>query len=83
MKMDLQVNISQKMVLSQAMQQSLVFLQLPLLELNTYVRELSLSNPLIELSEASSGDSESSGERNRKSPNPGACTWGLWTAFSK
>ena len=56
MKMDLQVNISQKMVLSQAMQQSLVFLQLPLLELNTYVRELSLSNPLIELSEASSGD---------------------------
>lgn len=56
MNLDLQLNISQKLILSQALQQSLVFLQLPLSELGDYVRELSLSNPMLDMEDTPSGD---------------------------
>ncbi|MCI5792191.1 MAG: RNA polymerase factor sigma-54 [Lachnospiraceae bacterium] len=56
MNFDLQLNLTQKLVLSQALQQSLTFLQLPLWELSAHIRELSLSNPLIELEEEPLGD---------------------------
>ena len=56
MNFDLQLNLTQKLVLSQALQQSLTFLQLPLWELSAHIRELSLSNPLIELEEEPIGD---------------------------
>lgn len=41
--------LSQSLVLTQAMRQSLDCLQLSALELNEYVQELSLSNPLLEV----------------------------------
>lgn len=56
MNFDLQLNLTQKLVLSQALQQSLTFLQLPLRELSAHIRELSLSNPLIELEDEPTGD---------------------------
>lgn len=56
MDLELKLNVSQKLILSQALKQSLVFLQLPLCELGEYIRELSMSNPLIDVTEAPSGD---------------------------
>ena len=56
MKLDLQVGLSQKLILTQSMRQSLELLQLPLMELSSCVRELSLSNPLIDIDDAPSGD---------------------------
>jgi len=42
-----QLEQSQKLALTQAMQQSLRFLQMPALELDEYLQELALSNPIL------------------------------------
>ena len=43
---------TQKLALTQSMQQSLQILQMPVLEVREYLQEVSLSNPVLELNEA-------------------------------
>ncbi len=47
---------TQKLILTQAMQQSLHCLQMTALELRSYLQELSLSNPLLDVDEQPLGD---------------------------
>ena len=49
MKLEQAQNLSQKLALTQAMRQSLDCLQLSAIELNEYVQEISLSNPLLDV----------------------------------
>ena len=49
MKLEQTQNLSQKLVLTQAMRQSLDCLQLSAIELSEYVQEISLSNPLLDV----------------------------------
>lgn len=56
MGLNLELNISQRLVLSQTIRQSLHILELPLMGLNDYVEQLALSNPLIDLDPAPLGD---------------------------
>ncbi len=49
MALDLYLEQTQKLIMTQAMQQSLRFLQLPALELRSYLQEIALSNPLIDM----------------------------------
>ena len=46
MKLEQSVIQTQRLMLTQAMRQSLDCLQMPALELNEYIQELALSNPL-------------------------------------
>lgn len=49
MKLEQSVIQTQRLALTQAMRQSLDCLQMPALELNEYIQELGLSNPLLEI----------------------------------
>lgn len=50
--MELQLRQSQVQIMSQEMQESLRLLELPLLELNTYLTEQASANPLLDFSES-------------------------------
>lgn len=54
--MELQLKQAQKLIMTQVMQQSLRCLQLPALELRSYLQEAALSNPLLEVEDQPLGE---------------------------
>lgn len=49
MDIDLQLKQTQRLMLTQALRQSLVLLQMPLQELGPYINELAMSNPMLDV----------------------------------
>lgn len=56
--MDLKLQVKQSQVLSQRMIQSAEILQMTSQELNTYINDLALENPVIDIVEPAAGDSQ-------------------------
>ena len=56
--MDLKLQVKQSQILSQRMIQSAEILQMTSQELNTYVNDLALENPVIDIVEPAAGDDQ-------------------------
>ena len=79
--MDLKLQVKQSQILSQRMIQSAEILQMTSQELNTYVNDLALENPVIDIVEPAAGDDQRSSKTYRAGQRGGASRRGLRFLF--
>ena len=68
--MDLKLQVKQSQILSQRMIQSAEILQMTSQELNTYVNDLALENPVIDIVEPAAGDDQKESIEQQQWLNP-------------